>query len=404
MHLERVFSMNSEIKADLASTLSAVAAACDLAHLRLQHHGERVAYLALRLGNHLGLGQERVRLLTLSSLVHDIGIVTTREKLEVADLDPSPNVLSLHAKRGYDLLMSTRYLRDLSLPVLHHHDCYHQGLDLSAAIICLVDRVELLLQRDEYCLWQVDGILQRLEDSKGSAFHPDVVECFADLARTPSLWLDLQTGNYVKWLRDNPEMKQILSLEQLEDIAELFAVIVDSKSPFTASHSTGLAEKTVIMCEKLGMGPLKARQMRLAALLHDIGKLAVPEDILLGPRKLTPEEQAVMKQHTYHTYHLIGMIGKGLEPIQQWASFHHERLDGSGYPFGLTGDQLDMESRLLAVLDVFQALTEDRPYRKPLSLSETAAILRKEVQANHLDGDLVELVIRHGEELIHPAS
>ena len=111
-----------------------------------------------------------------------------------------------------------------------------------------------------------------------------------------------------------------------------------------------------------------------------------------------------MKQHTYHTYHRIGMIGKGVESIQRWAAFHHERLDGSGYPFGLSADQLDSESRLLAILDVFQALTENRPYRPPLSLAETAAILRKEAAAGCLDQDLVELVLEHAEELLRPTD
>ncbi len=396
--------MSLTIKADVTKTLSAVAAACDLVDRRLQNHAERVAYIAQQIGSHIGLDKERLNLLTLSSLVHDIGIVTTREKLELADFNPDSAIVSRHAKRGYDLLMTTRYLQALAQPVLEHHEHYREDLDLIPAIIFVADRVELLLHRDEYYLWQTDRVVQRVRDHIGTIFHPEVVECFADLAQKPSLWLDLQTGNYVKAIRDNPDMMHVLSMEELEDIAELFATIVDSKSPFTATHSSGLAAKAAIMAEKLGMEPLKVRQMRLAALLHDIGKLAVPEEILVAPRKLTREEFAVMQQHTYHTYYLIGMLGDGLESIQRWAAYHHERLDGSGYPFGLTGDQLDMECRLMAVLDVFQALTEDRPYRSPLSLEETGAILRKEVQAGHLDGDLVDLIMKHGEELINPAS
>ena len=259
-----------------------------------------------------------------------------------------------------------------------------EDLDLIPAIIFVADRVELLLHRDEYYLWQTDRVVQRVRDHIGTIFHPEVVECFADLAQKPSLWLDLQTGNYVKAIRDNPDMMHVLSMEELEDIAELFATIVDSKSPFTATHSSGLAAKAAIMAEKLGMEPLKVRQMRLAALLRH-RKTGCPRGNPCRARKLTREEFAVMQQHTYHTYYLIGMLGDGLESIQRWAAYHHERLDGSGYPFGLTGDQLDMECRLMAVLDVFQALTEDRPYRSPLSL-ETGALLRKEVQAGHLDG------------------
>ena len=392
------------IQADLTKTLSAVAAACDLVHLRLQNHSERTAYLALRIGVHLGLDKPRLKLLVLSALLHDIGIISTKEKLELADFQPAHVAVTRHAQRGYDLLMATRYLQSLALPVLQHHDYYRADLDIIPAILFVADRAENLLRRDQYYLFQVDQVVERIRAYRETVFHPEVVDALTDLAPTPSLWLDLQTANYVKFIQDNPDMTHELGLDELDDIAKLFATIVDSKSPFTATHSSGLAAKAAAMATKLGMDQTKVRQMRIAALLHDIGKLAVPEEILLSPGKLTPEEMAVMKQHTYHTYHLIGMIGKGVESIQRWAAFHHERLDGSGYPFGLSADQLDSESRLLAILDVFQALTENRPYRPPLSLAETAAILRKEAAAGRLDQDLVELVLEHAEELLDPAD
>lgn len=396
--------MSLTIKADLVKTLGAVAAACDLVDLRLQNHGERVAYIALQIGIHWGLDKDRLKRLALSSLIHDIGIVSTQEKLELADFQPPGELVSHHARRGHDLLVKTRFFKDLAQPVLEHHNNYTEEMDELGAIIHLADRVENLLKRNEYVLWQVDTILQRIIKHRGTTFHPDVVDCFVDLAQKPSLWLDLHTGNYAHALRSDPDMTETLGIDELEDIAELFATIVDSKSPFTACHSSGLAAKTKTMAQVLGYDKEHVRQLRVAALLHDIGKLAVSDSILLSPNKLTPEEMAVMKQHTYHTYHLIGMIGDGLGDIQRWAAFHHERLDGSGYPFALSAADLDTESRLLAVLDVFQALTEDRPYRPPLPLEKVALILRSEAEQNHLDPDLVELVLEHAEMLINPTD
>lgn len=396
--------MSFVINLDLVRTLAAVATACDMMHRRVQHHGERTAYLALNIGMRYGLGQEQLQQLLLSALVHDVGVASTKEKLELADFQPPGTAISGHTQRGHDLLLQTRFLKELARPVLHHHDEYAPGMDILPAILCLADRVEFLLDREQYALWQVSSIVETVNAHKGRLFHPDLVECFTDLANTPSLWLDLESGNYIKLLQRYPAMSRPIGLDELEDIAELFAKIVDSKSPYTAMHSSGLADKVGRMAEIMGMGTEKTRQLRTAALLHDIGKLAVSEEILLYPGKLSKEDMDIMKQHSYHTYHLLGMIGEGVESIQTWAAYHHERLDGSGYPFSLTAEHLDIEARLVAVLDVFQALTEERPYRQALSADTAAGILEAEARAGRLDPDIVALVIDHRAELVNPTA
>ncbi len=396
--------MSLVIKLDLVKTLAAVATACDMMHRRVQHHGERTAFLALSIGIHYGLEKHQLEQLLLSALVHDIGVVSTKEKLELADFQPPGATVSNHTKRGHDLLLQTRFLQQLALPVLHHHDEYTPGMDILPAVLCLADRIEFLLDRDQYALWQVDAIVDTINAHKSSVFHPHLVECFTDLAHTPSLWLDLESGNYIKLLQRYPEMSRTIGLDELEDIAELFAKIVDNKSPYTAMHSSGLADKVTRMAEIIGMDKHTVRKLRTAALLHDIGKLAVSDEILLYPGRLSDREMDVMKQHAYHTYHLLGVIGEGIESIQTWAAYHHERLDGSGYPFSLNAEHLDPEARLVAVLDVFQALTEERPYREALSADKAADILEADARAGRLDPELVALVVKHRRELVNPTA
>src|SRR3990167_2949515 len=112
----------------------------------------------------------------------------------------------------------------------------------------------------------------------------------------------------------------------------------------------------------------------IAALLHDIGKLSVPDEILEKPGGLSTEEFNIMRGHTYFTYHILNSID-GFDTISEWAAFHHEKLNGRGYPFHLKEGQLSIGSRIMAVSDKFSALSEDRPYRKSLTNNEIIANL-----------------------------
>ena len=133
--------------------------------------------------------------------------------------------------------------------------------------------------------------------------------------------------------------------------------------------------------------------MEVAGNLHDLGKLAIPNSILDKPGGLTKEEMSVMKSHTYYTYLVINSIG-GLNQIAEWAAYHHERLDGSGYPFHCTATELSTGARILMVTDIFTALAEDRPYRKGKTLSEVLRIMEFMVKDKHIDKDLFDFFIK----------
>lgn len=141
--------------------------------------------------------------------------------------------------------------------------------------------------------------------------------------------------------------------------------------------------------------------MGVAGFLHDIGKLAVPPQVLDKPGKLTPQEMRVIRQHPYYTHQILAMV-PGLETVTTWAALHHERLDGTGYPFRMR--DIPFGSRVIAVADVFTAITEDRPYRPGMERAQCLAVLNKLVQEHAIDGGIVESLRDHFDDIHRAVS
>ena len=137
--------------------------------------------------------------------------------------------------------------------------------------------------------------------------------------------------------------------------------------------------------------------MKIAAYLHDIGKLAVPLEILNKSAKLSSDEWNILKTHTYYTYQALS-TSKNLQTIKEWASYHHEKLNGNGYPFHLDENNLSLGSKIMSVADVFTAITEDRPYRKGMSYNKVIKILNEMSEAKELDENIVKIIINNFEE------
>jgi HD-GYP domain-containing protein (c-di-GMP phosphodiesterase class II) len=137
---------------------------------------------------------------------------------------------------------------------------------------------------------------------------------------------------------------------------------------------------------------------RIAGHLHDLGKMVIPTSILEKPDCLTTEEYAVIKQHTYWTYEVLKSIN-GMDAIAEWAAWHHERLDGSGYPFHIDGDRISSGARIMAVADTFTAMTEDRPYRPGMDKSSAIGVLKRQSKRHALDAVVVRQVIQNYEDI-----
>jgi HD-GYP domain-containing protein (c-di-GMP phosphodiesterase class II) len=183
----------------------------------------------------------------------------------------------------------------------------------------------------------------------------------------------------------------------LSEIERLFSRIIDFRSRFTAAHSKGVAAIAEALGELMGLNGA-CRALRAAGHLHDLGKLSVPTEILETARSLTPEEREIIRIHPYHTFQVLRTVDR-LHEVAMWSSFHHECLDGSGYPFHLQADDLTTEARILAVADVFGALSEDRPYRLAMSRAAVIQILDQLARDVKLDRDIVALATKYYDEL-----
>jgi HD-GYP domain-containing protein (c-di-GMP phosphodiesterase class II) len=161
---------------------------------------------------------------------------------------------------------------------------------------------------------------------------------------------------------------------EVTGIASMLARVIDYKSIYTRKHTMQIANRAWLMGQYYNYSPEERAQLYLAAALHDIGKLSTPVDILEKPGKLDGGEFSVIQQHVFFTYQWLKDV-PGLEDVCRWASSHHEKLNGTGYPFGKKGEELDFNSRLLACIDIYQAVNEQRPYHPARTHAQTMEII-----------------------------
>lgn len=202
-------------------------------------------------------------------------------------------------------------------------------------------------------------------------------------------------GYAASWLEHDGDAA--ISFDELRSLFHTFSVVVDAKSRFTSQHSDAVARLARFIGENMGLSRRSCDLLELAGLLHDLGKLRIPDEYLEKPGRLTPEEYAIVRRHSFDTYNILKNI-RGLEDVALWASQHHERVDGSGYPYHLQKHALTLEARIVAVADVFQALEQRRPYRDPLPPDQILVILREEVAKGKLDADVLECVAANLDE------
>ena len=234
----------------------------------------------------------------------------------------------------------------------------------------------------------------------GDVLHPDVLDIFDQLADRDEFWLALVAKDLARELHQRSLLRSIeLDFDSARAIASVFKDITDFRSRFTATHSMGVAVCARGIAEKLSFSGSDLQQIELAGFLHDVGKLVVPNAILCKPGKLTADEYAVIRQHTFYTHRILSRV-RGFEQIAEWASFHHERLDGSGYSANLGRHQLDLGAKIVAVADVATAIAERRPYRGPGDEGAVLGALREMCGRNLLESVVIEALSDHYAEIM----
>lgn len=399
--------MNSVIKIQPISFISAITNALELSSKGISSHHLRTAMISFNFAKVLNLSQDDLEVLIYASLLHDIGAASNwNEKIGLLRSEGSEEIYD-HAIDGCRFLSKSKKLAYLAEPIHHHHDHYTGGnpcglkgeaIPLVSRIIRIADRIEVLIKDDVHIFEQKEDIIQAIESC--DTFDPNLVKVFRELSQTDYFWLDIINTQYKQYVYNNFMSfgRLLFDVDDMISIAEIFSQIIDATSHYTAKHSLNVAKMAKYLALKRGFCEEESKLFYLAGLLHDLGKLAVPNRILDKPGKLTKSEFDLVKQHPYYSRRILEQID-GFEEIAKWAGNHHETLNGQGYPFRETPDRLDLGCRIIAVADVFTALVEDRPYRDRLTIDEVFGILNQMVSDLKLDPILIDELKRNKSEL-----
>lgn len=383
--------------------IRALSFAIDLIDSGLGSHNQEVARIAGALASQIGLTQTACRDVMLAAMLHDIGRLHVRVPLtDNGRMHRREAKIHSHAQVGAEFLLGYPPLAFAAELVRHHHVPWRHGggqthlgrpVPLGAHVIHLADYIHESLVEAMRPLAARDGIVQDVVGRSGMIFHPGLVQGFERLATREAFWLEVGLPAQAPGPLDiDGDERLHVEDGSLLDCARLFARLIDMRSRFTATHSAGVACVAAWLAHRAGLSEREVAQLRVAGYLHDVGKLVTPLEILEKPGALSAQEMLHMREHTFFTYQILARI-PGLGPIVHWAADHHETLDGRGYPFQLKADELSLGARIMAVADIFTALSERRPYRKAAKPDQVEAILSGAVANCKIDRAVVAMLV-----------
>jgi HD-GYP domain-containing protein (c-di-GMP phosphodiesterase class II) len=391
-----------KLRVNFFDMVASIARVIDMMSPDVGNHHLQVAYLAYRLGEELQLSDDKKFDLFIAGALHDIGAFSLQDRLDLLEFeDTKPGE---HSMAGSLILETFTPFSGIARLIKFHHVHWKNGegafqngesVPNESHMIHLADRVAVKISRKAPVLGQVQGICRAILEHKGDVFVPEYVDALINMANREHIWLDLMSESMEAILKQTVLYRtKELTIEEMVDFSRLVCRLIDFKSKFTAAHSSGVAAVAIELSRLSGFSKHERQLIEIAAYLHDLGKLAIPSEILDKQDKLTDNEWFIMRSHVYHTYRVLEPF-EILRVAGSWGALHQERLNGTGYPFGLTSDELPLGARIMAVADVFTALTEDRPYRKGMDSKNTKAVLRSMVDAGELDNNLVNVVFKH---------
>lgn len=389
----------------MSDLMFSISEAMDIAHHKLALHQLRTAYICWKMAEEAALPPAQIEKLFLAAMLHDIGAFTAQEKISHYDFEA--NNCERHCLRGALIYSQVPWLARSAKMVRLHHTPWcrcSESIDapdvLEAQMLMLAESLEREIDRDTHILNQSSALRERIRNQAGSLIHVRVVELFLCVSENEAFWLELTTPNLMNFLKYKGPVQHIYGdAAAALKMEEFFTAIIDFRSKYTATHTAGVSSCTSSLGVLLGLPESERLELNLAATLHDLGKIGVPNEILEKPGRLTPQEFAMIKMHSYLTFTLLDSV-KGLEDVARIAGSHHEKLDGSGYPFRIESDEISTSSRIVAVSDVFTALAEDRPYRDGLAPKQIRQIMQEMVNRRHLDGRIVEHLLGNVDEVV----
>ena len=384
-----------EDKISISDFACAISDVIDLASPALDKHHKKVAYLSCRIAQEMNLSNNEIQDIIIASIMHDIGSFSLEDRIKslMFDFDLNNTKSNQHALLGYKLLKGFEPLTKAASLIRYHHRVYDKSkhdIPIGSYIIHLADRASVLFDDRREVLEQVPEVYAKIIE-KQHLFHPHTLSAFNRLTNMEYVWIETFSPSFsTAIIKEMLFSKEIINLEALKCFAKVIAQIIDFRSRFTATHSSGVAAVALKLAMIAGLSERDCKLMEITGFLHDLGKLGVSNSILEKKGPLNDEEYNTVKKHSYYTYVILSKIS-GLEQIATWAAYHHERKDGSGYPFHVKGKDFSKIARIIAVADVMTALSENRPYRAGMSRKKATKTLSFMAESGGIDKRIVEL-------------
>lgn len=385
---------------DSKNILMMLRRALNMVDPRLIDHGIKVALVLQDMLRAEGrLDEQAQKQLWGIAFLHDVGIYHTEEIDRLVQVENS-NVWE-HSVCGYLFLRDHFSDPELSKVVLYHHADYRDQWNERKEVL---HYGQLLHIADRVCIWHDE--LHRSKDAlntyftakRGVSFSPDGIDLFWKADALYETWASLD---------ETPSLDRLTACtDLLQETAESYLLVlasaIDFRSHNTVIHTRAVAEIGVEMARLLKFPVNTQEKIYCAALLHDLGKIGIPIEILEKPGRLTPEEMAVMRRHIELGEEIVS--GCVDQEIVQMAMRHHEKLNGSGYPRGLSAADLTLPQRLLAVADILSALCMARSYKDAFPKENCLAILHDMAKKGEIDQTLVALVDREFDHILATAQ
>lgn len=357
---------------------------------RMVGHGEEVAYIMYKLlkaSNNYS--EDEILRLTQIAMFHDIGAYKVEERDKLVDIDLEKPMA--HAVYGSLFIKYFSPLSDLSPVILGHH-MFPKDLDeekkkiipKEALLIHLADYISIL--KLNYNKIEKDWIMDILDEM----VLPEHKELFYIACNKYNLLDNIKDNRYLEELYEIFD-KITLTREEVISYIRMLTYAIDFRSESTVIHTITVEEISLQIANILKVDEEAARNIKIASTLHDIGKITIPVEILEKPDKLTHEEYEQIKDHAIIGYKILSDLG--LDDLRDIATLHHEKLDGTGYPFGLKEDEISLEVRIVAIADVLSALVYKRMYKGEFPKDKVVSILSEMASNNKIDDEICSLVI-----------
>lgn len=371
----------------------------------LKSHHRRVAVAAFYIGKKMNLNQTDLLNLVIAASLHDIGAlsVVERDTLIQADVDnPEP-----HCIMGYKMLSTFEVFKDIATIIKSHHiknsDYLNHNNDvpLASLIIHLADRVDIYTSPNEFVLMQKNRITEEIRSRTGAIFNPDVFQAFEEVSKADIFWIDMNNMTLEQLFQKlNFTFDIELSLELLQEFAYTLSKIVDFRSHFTVAHSHTVAQLSFFLGNLFKCDTEMCSKLKIAGYLHDLGKIGIDPGLIDKSTKLTELEYQMIKLHPYYTEQILIELQQSewFSEIIEWASNHHEKTNGSGYPHAYTEENFSFGSKILAFADIISALLDERPYHSRYSIEEAFKIIDEQI-AYKISVEMFETIKMHSKEI-----